>query len=72
MLYADARGVFRVYQMSFADGVWKIWRYAPGFYQRFTGNLSADGNTITAQWEGSSDGSTWRPDFDVTYRKVVR
>src|SRR5690242_19588666 len=28
MLYADARGVHRVYRMTLADGVWTIWRYA--------------------------------------------
>jgi hypothetical protein len=49
MLYADARGVFRVYRMSLSDGVWKIGRDAPGFFQRFTGTFSADGNTITAR-----------------------
>ena len=69
MLYADARGVLRVYQMTLSDGVWKIWRNAPGFYQRFTGTFSDDGNTIAARWEGSRDGSAWEPDFDVTYRK---
>src|SRR5579864_6544891 len=42
MLYGDARGVFRVYQMSLADGVWKVWREAPGFFQRFTGTFSDD------------------------------
>lgn len=26
MLYADARGVHRVYRMTFADGVWRMWR----------------------------------------------
>ena len=71
MLYADARGVFRVYRMSLSDGVWKIWRDAPGFFQRFTGTFSADGNTITACWEGSSDGSNWKHDFDLTYEKVA-
>jgi hypothetical protein len=70
MLYADSRGVYRVYQMSVEDGVWKVWRDAPGFSQRFTGTFSDDGNTITAQWEYSSDGSNWEHDFDMTYRKV--
>lgn len=71
MLYADARGVFRVYRMSLSDGIWKIWRDAPGFFQRFAGTFSPDGNTITASWEGSSDGSTWKHDFDLTYQKVA-
>src|SRR4051794_38567887 len=59
MLYADARGVHRVYRMTFADRVWRIWRDAPGFHQRFTGTLSADGDTIDGQWERSADGVDW-------------
>jgi hypothetical protein len=70
MLYADSRTVFRVYQMSLSDGVWKIWRDAPGFYQRFTGTFSNDGNTITGQYDFSSDGTNWSHDFDLTYKKV--
>ena len=69
-LYADARRVYRVYQMSLDDGVWKLWRDAPGFSQRFKGVLSDDGQTITGFWEYSSDGSTWEHDFDLTYTKV--
>jgi hypothetical protein len=71
MLYADSRSVFRVYQMSLSGGVWKIWRDSPQFYQRFTGTFSDDGNTITGQYEFSSDGTNWATDFDLTYRKVT-
>jgi hypothetical protein len=46
MLYADSRGVFRVYQMSLFDGVWKLTRQASGFSQRFVGAWNADGRTI--------------------------
>lgn len=70
MLYFDSRGVSRIYQMSFGDGVWTLWRDAPGFSQRFTGAVAADGATITGQWEKSSDGHTWEHDFDLSYRKV--
>jgi hypothetical protein len=71
MLYGDARGVFRVYQMSLVDGVWKVWREAPGFHQRFTGTFGEDNTTITARWERSDDGSRWDYDFDLTYTKVL-
>jgi hypothetical protein len=71
LLYADARGVFRVYAMSLSDRVWKMWRDAPGFFQRFTGTFSDDGKTVTARWEGSRDGSDWEPDFDVMYTKIA-
>jgi hypothetical protein len=71
MLYADARGVARVYQMSLSDGVWKVWREAPGFSQRFTGTFGDDGKTITGRWELSRDGSNWEPDIDMTYTKIT-
>jgi Protein of unknown function (DUF1579) len=70
VLYYDNRAVSRVYEMSFSEGIWKMWRNAPDFSQRFEGKFSEDGNTITAHWENSSDGSTWEHDFDVTYTKV--
>lgn len=69
VLYYDARSVSRVYQMSFADGVWRIWRSSPGFSQRFEGRVSDDGNTVTAAWEKSFDGTIWEHDFNVTYRR---
>jgi hypothetical protein len=70
MLYADARNVFRIYQMTLDESGWTIWRDAPGFFQRFTATFSADGNTITGGWDGSPDGSTWERDFDQTYTKI--
>jgi hypothetical protein len=69
--YFDSRGVTRVYEMTIGQGVWKLWRDAPGFNQRFTGAFSQDGLTIHGAWEMSADGSTWAHDFDLTYRKVT-
>ena len=69
MLYADERGVARIYQMSLEGGVWKMWRDSPGFLQRVTGTFSADGNTITCHGELSRDGSNWEQDLDVTYTR---
>ena len=71
ILYADDRRVSRVYHMSLADGVWQIWRNAPGFHQRFSGRLSEDGNTISARWENSEDGEVWNHDFDLTYKRII-
>jgi hypothetical protein len=71
VLYFDARGVSRVYQMSFANGVWRQWRDAPGFAQRFAGTFGEDGNTITATWEASTDGTTWEHDFDLTFTRAT-
>jgi hypothetical protein len=70
ILYADGRGVSRVYQMSFEDRLWLIWRNAPGFSQRFEGHQSADGRTIEAHWDKSADRKTWERDFDLTYVKT--
>ena len=69
VLYADERGVARIYRMSLDDGVWKMWRDSPGFSQRMTGTLSADGNTITWRGELSRDGSHWEQDLSVTYTR---
>jgi hypothetical protein len=46
VLHYDSRGVSRVYQMSFGERVWKMWREAPGFWQRFSGTLTDDGSSI--------------------------
>ena len=69
-LYYDSRGVSRVYQMSFSGRVWKLWREAPGFCQRFSGTLSEDGSSIRGAWEKSPDGSSWEHDFDLLYTRV--
>ena len=70
VFYYDSRSVSRVYEMSFSEGVWKMWRNAPGFYQRYEGTVSKNGKTITARWEKSGDGAAWEHDFDVTYTKI--
>ncbi|MGB6553495.1 MAG: hypothetical protein WBE78_08390 [Candidatus Binataceae bacterium] len=70
ILYSDARGVSRIYQMSFKAKVWKIWRNSPKFSQRYEGRFSPDRKTITASWEKSIDGKTWEHDFDLTYTKL--
>lgn len=73
--YFDARGVVRVYAMSFADGVWQLLREArdfspSAFRQRFTGYVGNDGNTIRCSWEVSHDDSTtWEQDFALTFRR---
>ncbi|WP_084962365.1 hypothetical protein [Thermoactinospora rubra] len=70
VLYADARDVFRVYQMTFDGGVMRMWRDAPGFSQRFTARLGEDGKSLVGYWERSEDGREWLRDFDVVYAKT--
>lgn len=70
VLYYDARGVSRIYEMSFNDGVWKMWRNAQGFSQRFKGVLGKSRSSITAEWSKSNDGKKWEHDFNVKYTRM--
>ncbi|WP_280879896.1 hypothetical protein [Streptomyces pseudovenezuelae] len=73
--YFDSRGVVRVYAMTFVDGLWQLVRETPdftplSFRQRFTGQFSADGNTIRGAWETAKDTSApWEHDFALTYHR---
>ncbi len=70
VLYADDRGVSRVYRMSFGDGAWRMWRDTPAFSQRFDAEVSADRREITGSWQKSADGGrTWEHDFTVRYTR---
>ncbi|MFI6599640.1 hypothetical protein ACIBHX_25600 [Nonomuraea sp. NPDC050536] len=68
-LYSDARGVFRVYDMTLDEGVWTLRRGAPGFFQRFTATVEP--TTITGRWERATDGTDWAYDFDIRYTKIT-
>ncbi len=68
--YYDDRKISRVYEMSFENGLWKMWRESPGFSQRYEGKVSDDRNMIMAQWEKSTDGLHWEHDFDVRCTRV--
>ncbi len=70
MLYFDERGVSRKFEVTLHDPIWKMWRNAPGFSQRFMGTLVEGGNTIIGQWELSRDGASWEKDLELTYKRV--
>lgn len=71
MNYSDGRGVHRVYEMTVEGGTWRVWGQAgPKFHQRFEATFSEDGNEIAGHWDSSGDGSEWRLDFDVVYRRA--
>lgn len=70
MLIFDSRGVSRKYEVSLRDNVWKWWRNAPGFSQRYEGTIVDGGNTIIGKGELSKDGITWEKDLDLTYTRV--
>jgi hypothetical protein len=73
--YFDSRGVARVYRMTLDDHVWTLQRDEPDFsplefQQRYVGDISGDGRTITGRWEICHDGATWHRDFDLSYYKL--
>jgi hypothetical protein len=70
VLYADSRGVSRVYRMSLHDRTWRLSRHTPEFSQRFQAEFSEDAQTISGRWEKSFDGGhTWEHDFNITYHR---
>ena len=67
MLTFDERGVSRKYEVTLRDNIWKWWRNAPGFLQRYEGIIEDGGNTIIGKGELSKDGVSWEKDLDLTY-----
>jgi len=70
-LYSDDRGVCRVYEMSIGEGEWKLWRRGEPFSQRFTAQISEDGNTMTGRWEKAEESANYTTDFELTFRRVT-
>ena len=74
--YFDTRGVHRLFDMTFASGVWTLTRTAVSatdFDQRMTAKFSADGSTITADIERTDPGAhEMKHDMATTYTRVAR
>jgi hypothetical protein len=72
----DTRGVQRLFDMTFARGVWTISRKASepkDFDQDMSATFSADGNTIMSQSRLREPGAhDMKPDFAVTYTRAPR
>ena len=72
VLYADDRGVSRVYNMSFAAPDWQMWRITPEFSQRFEATVASDARTIKGAWKKSFDGgNTSEHDFNIDYIRML-
>lgn len=67
VLYADARGVSRIYAMSFENRHWRMWRDKLEFSQRLHAELDPDGQTIRGRWEKSVRDAAWEHDFNIDY-----
>ena len=62
----DSRGVYRVFDMTFAHGEWTLLREDPDFHQRVTLRIQPD--RLEVQAEASEDaGQTWRKDLDYFF-----
>ena len=70
MLTLDQRGVSRKHEVTLHDNIWKWWRSAPEFFQRYQATIVDDGNTIIGKGELSKDGLSWEKDLDLTYKRV--
>jgi hypothetical protein len=70
MLTFDERGVSRKYEVTLRDNIWRWWRNAPGFFQRYEGIIVDGGNTIISKGELSKDGLSWEKDLELTYKRV--
>ena len=65
--YFDSRGVRRTYRTSIEDGVWRMWRDAPGFDQRFSATLAPDSFEGVNQLADTP--GDWEDDMKVIYRR---
>jgi hypothetical protein len=73
--YFDARGVARLYGMTFDGRTWILERTKPDFsplefHQRYIGTFADDLTAINGEWQSSTDGREWSRDFGLTYRRV--
>ena len=73
--YFDTRGVHRLFDMTFRHGVWTLTRKAASptdFDQQSSAKVSADGNTMTADFERTDPGAhEMKHDFSVVYTRVA-
>ena len=64
----DDRGVYRVFDMTFADGEWTLLREDPDFHQRIVMRVQPD--RIDMRADASEDaGQTWRKDLDYIFER---
>ena len=64
----DDRGVYRVFDVTEADGEWTLLREDPDFHQRIV--LRFDRDRIDLRADASEDrGRTWRKDLDYIFER---
>lgn len=66
--FFDNHGNKRLYKVSIEDRAFKI----NGQWERYSGEISDDGNTITGTWEQAKDGSNWQYLCDTKQTRMGR
>jgi len=64
----DSRGVRRTYGTAIEDGVWRMWRDAPGFDQRLEARLGQE--EFQGLFQLAEAPGEWQDDMVVTYRRT--
>ena len=68
--YFDVRGITRVFELEVDDAGWSMIRLDEEFSQRHTARFRGP-DAMESTGEVSHDnGATWRPDFNMTHRRV--
>ena len=69
--YFDVRGIIRIFDLDIDDIGWTMVHLDEKFSQRFTARFQG-ADVMEGIGEASDDlGSTWRPDFTITYQRVT-
>ena len=67
MLYFDARGVAREYEVTFREDGFSWSRDAPEFAQRFRVTIADDGRKMEGEGTMKKQGQDWEPDLRLSY-----
>jgi len=71
MIYFDARGVSRHYEVSLEGGGMRWKRDDPKISQRMTLTLGEDGRSVRQVGEISEGGGPWQDDLALTYHLIA-
>ena len=71
MLYFDARGIARTYQVELDANGFTWTRDAPEFAQRFRVTIAADGDSMEGEGTMNKAGAGWQPDLRLSYVRAA-
>ncbi len=71
MLYFDARGVSRRYEVTFHEDGFSWSREPPQFAQRFRITIAKDNSSMQGEGTMKQAGKDWEPDLRLSYVRAV-